>query len=116
VQVHRLVVFLVWCVFLINPLIAFASNYGDGINAMQNGNHEEAVKLFQVAAENGDKFSQHCLGVILYKGLGVKQNYTEAFKWLNLSAKQGFSQAILDLAIMKYHIKGTPNNYIDEYN
>jgi hypothetical protein len=35
---------------------------------------------------------------------------------LNLSAKQGFSQAILDLAIMKYHIKGTPNNYIDEYN
>ena len=113
---QRLVLFFVLCIFLINPLIAFASNYSDGMNAMKNGDHEEAVKLFRVAAENGDKFSQHCLGVILYKGLGVKQNYTEAFKWLNLSAKQGFSQAILDLAIMKYHKKGTPNNYIDVNN
>ena len=112
---QRLVLFLVLCVILINPLIAFASNYSDGMNAMKNGNHEEAVKLFRVAAENGDKFSQHCLGVMLYKGQGVKKNYTEGFKWLNLAAKQGFSQAKLHLAIMKYHKIGTPNNSIDEY-
>jgi uncharacterized protein len=104
------------CIVLINPLIAFASNYSDGMNAMKNGDHEEAVKLFRVAAENGDKFSQHCLGVMLYKGRGIKENYTEGFKWLNLAAKQGFSQAKLDLAIMKFHKKGTPNNYIDENN
>ena len=116
VRVQRLVLFLVLCLFLINPLIAFASNYSDCTNAMRNWNYEEAVKLFRVAAENGDKFSQHCLGVILYKGQGFKKNYTEGFKWLNLAAKQGFSQAILDLAIMKYNKKGTPNNYIDEYN
>jgi TPR repeat protein len=114
--VHRLVLFLVLCVFLINPLIAFASNYSDGMNAMKNGDHEEAVKLFRFAAENGDKFSQHCLGLMLYKGRGSKENYTEGFKWLNLAAKQGFSQAKLDLAIMKYHKKVTPNNYIDENN
>ena len=113
---QRLILFFVLCIFLINPPIIFASNYSDGMNAMKNGNHEEAVKLFRVAAENGDKFSQHCLGVILYKGQGVKQNYREAFKWLNLAAKQGFSQAKLHLAIMKYHKQGTPNNYIDEYN
>ena len=70
---HRLVLFLLLCVFLINPLISFASNYSDGMSAMKNGNHEEAVKLFRVAAENGDKFSQHCLGVMLYKGQGVKK-------------------------------------------
>ena len=88
---QRLVLFFVLCVFSINPLIAFASNYSDGMNAMKNGNHEEAVKLFRVAAENGDKFSQHCLGVILYQGQGVKQNYTEGFKKLKLAAKQRFS-------------------------
>ena len=113
---QRLVLFLVLCVFLINPLIAFANNYSDGMNAMKNGNHEEAVKLFRIAAENGDMYSQHCLGVILSQGQLVKENNAEGFKWLNLAAKQGFSQAILDLAIMKYHKKGTPNNYIDEYN
>ena len=112
---HRLVLFFVLCIFSINPPIIFASNYSDGMNAMKNRDHEEAVKLFRVAAENGDKFSQHCLGVMLYKGQGVKKNYTEGFKWLDLAAKQGYSQAILDLSIMKYHKIGTPNNYIDEY-
>jgi uncharacterized protein len=53
---------------------------------------------------------------MLYKGQGVKENYTEGFKWLNLAAKQGFSQAKLDLAIMAHHKKGTFDNYIDEYN
>jgi hypothetical protein len=116
VRVQRLVLFLVLCISLINPRIAFAGNYSDGIKAMKNGNHVEAVKLFRVAAENGDKYSQHCLGVILYQGRWVTENYTEGLKWLNLAAKQGFSQAILDLVIMKYHKKGTPNNYINEYN
>ena len=113
VRVQRLVLFIVLCVFLINPLIVFASNYSDGMNAMKNGNYEEAVKLFRFAAENGDMYSQHCLGVILYQGKLVKENYTEGFKWLNLAAKQGFSQAKLDLAILVYHKKGIPENYID---
>ena len=108
-----IVLFLVLCVFLINPLIVFADNYSDGINAMKNGNYVEAVRVFRVAAEKGDKFSQHCLGVMLYKGQGVKNNYAEGFKWLNLAAKQGFSQAELDLAIIEYH-KNKPNNYITE--
>ena len=113
---QRLVLFFVLCIFLVNPLIAFSSNYSDGLNAMKNGKHKEAVELFRVAAESGDKFSQHCLGLMLYKEQGIKQNYTEAFKWLSLAAKQGLSQAKLDLAIMKYHTKETPNNYVDESN
>jgi uncharacterized protein len=107
--VQRLFFLIAFSILLISPLIAFASNYSDGINAIKNENHEDAVKLFRIAAKNGDKYSQHCLGVMLYKGLGVKQNYTEALKWLSLAAEQGFSQAILDLEIMKYHQIGTPN-------
>jgi TPR repeat protein len=42
---------------------------------------------------------------MLDKGQGVKQNYEESFKWLNLAAKQGFSQAKLDLEIFIYHKK-----------
>lgn len=113
---QRLVLLFVLFIFLITPLITFASNYSDGMNAMKNRNYEEAVKLFRVAAENGDKVSQHCLGLMLYKGQGVKKNYSEAFKWLNLAAKQGFSQAKLDLAILTYHTKETPNIHIDEHN
>jgi TPR repeat protein len=111
--VQKLVFFFVLCIILISPLITYASDYSDDMNAMKNGNHEQAVKFFRVAAEAGDSRAQHCLGVMLNKGQGVKQNYEESFKWLNLAAKQGFSQAKLDLAILTYHKKGIPENYID---
>jgi TPR repeat protein len=92
-------------------LITYASDYSDGMNAMKHGNHDEAVKFFRIAAETGDARAQHCLGVMLNKGQGVKQNYEESFKWLNLAAKQGFSQTKLDLAIfsMKYFMHPTLN-------
>jgi TPR repeat protein len=111
--VQKLVFFFVLCIILISPLITYASDYNDGMNAMKKGNHEEAVKFFRIAAEKGDSRAQHCLGVMLNKGQGVKQNYEESFKWLNLAAKQGFSQAKLDLSIFIYHKKGLPENYID---
>jgi TPR repeat protein len=115
-RMSRLVLFFVFCIFLISPLITFAGSYSDGMSAMKNQNYKEAASLFRVAAEKGEMLSQHCLGVMLYKGQGVKQNYTESFKWLNLAAKQGLAQAKLDLAIMKYHKKGTPSNHRDKHN
>jgi TPR repeat protein len=113
--VKKLVFFFTLCIILNSPLITYASDYSDGMNAMKNENHEEAVKFFRVAAETGDARAQHCLGVMLNKGQGVKQNYEESFKWLNLAAKQGFSQAKLDLAIIIYHKKGILENYIDKF-
>jgi len=52
---------------------------------------------------------------MLYKGLGVPQNHEEAFKWLNMAAKQGLSQAKLDLEILVYHKKGVPKDYKHKY-
>jgi TPR repeat protein len=104
-------------VFLLatNPFISFANTFSDGIKAFIKPDHKDAVKKFRISALKGDKNSQHSLGLMLYKGFGVKQDYKGAFKWLNLAAKQGHSQAKLDLAIMIFHKKGLPNNYIDEY-
>ena len=113
VLMQRLVFCFILCVFLIFPFVTFASTFNDGMNAMKNGNLDEAVKFFRTAAETGDARAQHCLGVMLNKGQGVKQNYEESFKWLNLAAKQGFTQAKLDLAILTYHKQGIPENYID---
>ena len=108
---QRLIFCFILCVLLIFPFVTFASTFNDGMNAMKNGNYEEAIKKFRLCAEKGDKFSQHCLGVMLYKGLGVTQSHEEAFKWLNKSAKQGFSQAKLDLEILIYYKKGVPKDH-----
>jgi uncharacterized protein len=93
------------------PIISFAEDFTDGIRAIIIPNHKESIRVFRLSAEEGDKRSQHILGVMLYKGLGVKQSYEEAFKWLKSAAKLGHAQAKLDLAIMIYHKKGIPKNY-----
>ena len=107
---QRLVFCFILCVFLITPFVTFASTFNDGMNAMKNGNYDEAIKIFRLGAEKGDRFSQHCLGVMLYKGQGVKKDYEKSFKWLDLAAKQGLSQAEFDLGILIYHKKGVPEN------
>ncbi len=114
-RVQRLFFIIAFFLFSSLPAIIFADNFADGMIAMKNRNYEEAVRIFRVAAEKGDKHAHHCLGVLLHKGVGAKQNHKEAFKWLELAAKQGLSQAKFDLGVMIYQKKGVPENYIDKY-
>mgnify|MGYP001317948826 CR=1 FL=1 len=112
---RRLVIFIAFFIYSSSAFIAFGEDFKDGLKAIKSGNYEEAVRVFRIAAEKGNKYAQHCLGVMLHKGLGVKQNQKESFKWLELAAKQGLSQANFDLGILIYHKKGIPENYIDKY-
>tara|TARA_B100000686_G_scaffold277490_1_gene296997 strand:+ start:116 stop:439 length:324 start_codon:yes stop_codon:yes gene_type:complete len=105
----------VFCVFSSSPLITYANDFINGTNAIKRRSYEEAATIFRAAAEKGDRHSQHCLGVMLYKGQGIKQDYNESFKWLDLAAKQGLSQAQFDLGILIYLKKGVRENYVDEY-
>lgn len=47
--------------------------------------YKEAGKWFLRAAEQGDKESQYFLGILFRDGLGVKQNFSEAYFWIKLS-------------------------------
>ena len=44
---------------------------------------------FRKAAEEGNVFAQHALGVLYVKGEGVPQDYVQAHMWSSLSAAQG---------------------------
>ena len=112
---HRLIFVVALFIYLFSAAVAFGQDFNDGMDAIKSGNYEEAVRIIRAAAEKGDKHAQHCLGVLLYKGLGVRQNHEESFKWMDLAAKQGLSQAKLDLGILIYHKKGVPRNYIDQH-
>ena len=110
---RKLIIFITFFIFLSGPAITFGQDFNDGIIAIKNGNYEEAVRIFRIAAKKGDKYAQHCLGVLLQKGIGVEQNYEESFKWVELAAKQGLLQAEFDLGIFIYHKnhkKGAPKN------
>ena len=112
---YRLVLFIAVFIFLSGPATTFGQDFDDGMVAIKNGNYQEAIRIFRVAAEKGDKYAQHCLGVLLHKGLGIKKNHEESFKWMVLAAEQGLPQAKFDLGILIFKKKGVPENYIDKY-
>ena len=71
---NRLILALVAFIFLCSPFFSLADNFSDGVNAAINIDNGEAARIFRVSAEKGDRNSQHILGVMLYKGLGDRQN------------------------------------------
>ncbi|MBF0410166.1 MAG: sel1 repeat family protein [Candidatus Riflebacteria bacterium] len=52
-----------------------------------------ARELFQKYAKDGNLVAQIRLGVMYYRGLGVKKDHAEALKWLMLAAQQGRAEA-----------------------
>ena len=47
-------------------------------------NDAEAAKWYKQAADRGDAVAQVALGAMYVDGIGVKQDYGEAYKWLYL--------------------------------
>ena len=54
--------------------------------------HEEAVRWFRMAAEQGNVNAHFCLAVAYGDGQGVEQSY-EAERWCRMAADQGNAAA-----------------------
>ena len=66
---------------------------GEGVNK----DATEAVKCYQLAAEQGLAEAQCGLGFCYINGEGVKKDYAEAVKWFRLAAEQELAKAQLML-------------------
>ena len=60
---------------------------------MASQDDEETIKWRQIGAERGNAVAQFNLGIAHLKGRGVDKNYVEAYKWLRLSAMEGYDEA-----------------------
>ena len=57
---------------------AVAGPYEDGLNAVQKGDYETAMRVWRPLADQGDARAQFNLGVIYRDGQGVPQDYAAA--------------------------------------
>jgi len=64
---------------------------------------EEAVRLYRLAAEQGDANAQFRLGTMYRLGRGVAQDYVEAVRLYRLAAEQGHAGAQFRLGTMHLH-------------
>ena len=55
--------------------------------------YAEAVRLYSLAAAQGDAYAQNNLGLMFEKGCGVARDYAEAVRLYSLAAAQGNARA-----------------------
>ena len=76
---------LIMCLGIVGLVLA---DYQAGVDAYEQGDYEIALKEWKPLAESGDSKAQFRLGVMYDKGVGVAQDYGEAFKWFQKAAEQ----------------------------
>ncbi|MDH5435432.1 MAG: SPOR domain-containing protein [Gammaproteobacteria bacterium] len=69
----------------------------NGMMAFQSGDYEQAMKVWQPLAEDGNMIAQFSLGMMYHDGYGVEKNEIEAANWFLKSAEQGFAPAQFNL-------------------
>ena len=82
-----------------NSFLGDAYYYGTGVEQ----DYAEAIRLWRLAAEQGNAFAQYNLGDAYHYGEGVEQDYAEAVKWYRLAAEQGDEDAQLFLGDAYYY-------------
>ena len=75
----------------------------------------EAVRWYQLAADQGLSQAQFNLGYAYDVGQGVRQDHTQAFKWYRLAAAQGLVGAQFNLGLMYDTGKGVPQDDVQAY-
>lgn len=68
-----------------------ATMYANRVGTQQN--FKEALKWFQIAAEQGNAESQFSLGLAYYNGDGVNKDFKEAVKWFQIAEVQDHARA-----------------------
>ena len=56
-------------------------------------NYSEALKYFNLAADNDKEEAEYYLGEMYYNGWGVPKDRAEAVKWYKLAAEQNYDKA-----------------------
>lgn len=79
----------------------------------QAGQYSQAFPACNQDAEQGDIDAYFILGEMYYKGMGVKQDYTDAAKWYHKAADRGYADAQFILGSIYEEGKGVKQDYAD---
>ena len=73
--------------------------YSDASEAFDNGNIEDAVRLYTVAATRGHAAANYELGNIYYNGLGTSTDFVKAISHYKVAANFGHAQAQYNIGV-----------------
>jgi len=65
----------------------------DAVSLFEKQQYEEAYSIFLPLANNGNPTAEYFVGLYFRKGIFIKENQKEAFKWFLNSAEHGFLES-----------------------
>lgn len=87
-------------------LTALYTAYEEGLDALEAGDHDTALREFRSAADQGLEVAQYNLGVMYYSGNGVEQDFREAYRWTRKAAEQGHRASQFNLGVLYFNGQG----------
>lgn len=87
------------------------AGYDEGLAAYRTGNYANAYQELSAAAKTGSADAQQLLGHMYYMGLGVAQDFSQAFNWHRKAANQGKTESQYVIGTMYYSGKGLAQDY-----
>ena len=78
---------LFFILVLFSPIISFANDFQEGLDAIHGTNYNKALEKLRPLAVQGHAAAQYNLGVMNEWGDGVPQNNLLAIKWYRRAAE-----------------------------
>ena len=90
------------CITKVTVIIFLSSeislaNFDDGMDAINKGNYEQAIKELKPLADQGDARAQFWYGNLIFNGLGTPKNMKLGIEFYRLSAEKNFRSKDLNL-------------------
>ena len=95
----------------VRSLLLLASKYYHGEGVQRD--YKEAVRLYRLAAEQGNPEAQRTLGDMYDRGLGVASSDAESVRWYRLAAEQQDAEAQKSLGLAYYMGRGVPRDFTE---
>ena len=103
--------FLFLAILLVVSGPASANEWEMAADAYRNKDYTAALSIWQRLAEEGNGDAQYAVGVIHYKGLGVRKDIESALEWFQKAADHGHPEAMFNLGVAAWEGKGLPKSY-----
>jgi TPR repeat protein len=85
-------------------------NFQTALQAYDRGDYAEAVRLWRMAADQGNAHAQTNLGIMYATGQIVPKNFAEAVRLWRMAADQGVAEAQRNLGIIYENGQGVPQS------
>ena len=77
-------------ILLLAFVVGCANEFNDGMDAFKQKKYKIAFEKWKPLAEQGHDDAQYKIGKLYREGLGVGQDYVEAYKWYYIVGKKGY--------------------------